>query len=275
MTRSREAPYTDAKPGGGRLGADVNRVRQLLLVLALGLLAGRAHAQAVAVAAAADLQTVLPELAARFEKDSGRRVQLTFGSSGNFFAQIQSGAPFDVFLSADITYPRRLEQSGLAEPSTLKRYAVGRIVLWTRADSGIDISRVLQTLVGPGVRRIALANPAHAPYGRAAVEALRHAGVYEKARTRFVLGENISQAAQFVQSGNADVGIIALSLALAPAMKASGVYVEIPPSLHPPIEQGAVVLKAARDKAAARDFLAFLGRADSVSLLRASGFEVP
>jgi len=253
----------------------VKRVRQLLLVWALGLLAGPAHAQSVAVAAAADLQAVLPELAARFEKDSGRRVRLTFGSSGNFFAQIQNGAPFDVFLSADITYPRRLGQGGLAEPDTLKRYAVGRIALWTRADSGIDISRVLQALVGPGVRRIALANPAHAPYGRAAVEALRRAGLYEKARTRFVLGENVSQAAQFAHSGNADVGIIALSLALAPAMKASGVYVEIPPSLHRPIEQGAIVLRAARDKAAAREFLAFLGRVDSVSLLRASGFEAP
>jgi molybdate transport system substrate-binding protein len=252
----------------------VNLARQLLLVWALVLLAGTAHAQTVAVAAAADLQAVLPELAARFEKDSGRRVQLTFGSSGNFFAQIQNGAPFDVFLSADIAYPRRLAQGGLAEPDTL-RYAVGRIALWTRGDSGIDISRGLQALVGPGVRRIALANPEHAPYGRAAVEALRRAGLYDKVRTRFVLGENIAQAAQFVQSGNADVGIIALSLALAPAMKASGVYVEIPPSLHPPIEQGAIVLRAARDKAAARDFLAFLGRADSVSLLRASGFDVP
>jgi molybdate transport system substrate-binding protein len=253
----------------------VNLAPQMLLVWALALLAGTAHAQTVAVAAAADLQAVLPELAARFEKDSGRRVQLTFGSSGNFFAQIQNGAPFDVFLSADMAYPRRLAQGGLAEANTLKRYGVGRIAVWTRRDSGIEISRGLQALVGPGVRRIALANPEHAPYGRAAVEALRRAGLYDKVRTRFVLGENISQAAQFVQSGNADVGIIARSLALAPAMRASGVYVEIPPSLHPPIEQGAIVLSAARDKAAARDFLAFLGRADSVSLWRASGFDVP
>ena len=253
----------------------MNCVRDLLLGGMLALMATASDAQPLAVAAAADLQAVLPELAGRFEADTGRRVQITFGSSGNFFAQVQNGAPFDVFLSADIEYPRRLGQAGLAEPQSLTRYAVGRLVLWTRKDSGVDLSRGLRSLLAPRVRRIALANPAHAPYGRAAVAALRRQGVYEQVRARFVLGENIAQTAQFVQSGNADVGLIALSLALAQTMKASGTHVEIPSFLHPPIEQGAVVLKTARDKAAAQEFLAFLGRADSVSLLRASGFEVP
>lgn len=245
------------------------------LVALVALVAATAAAQPLTVAAAADLQAVLPQLAGRFEQETGRPVQLTFGSSGNFFAQIQNGAPFDVFLSADIEYPGRLGRAGLAEPRSLTRYGVGRLALWTRKDSRVDLRGGLRALLAPRVRRIALANPAHAPYGRAAVAALRRLGLYEDVRARFVLGENVSQAAQFVQSGNADVGLIALSLAITPAMRASGTHVEILSSLHPPIEQGAIVLKAARDKAAARAFLAFLGRADSVGLLRASGFEVP
>ncbi len=248
-----------------------------ILVLAgvLVSLPATARAQDVTVAAAADLQAALPALAARFEKETGRTVRLTFGSSGNFFAQIQNGAPFDVFLSADIDYPRRLEKAALTAPGTLTPYATGRIVLWTRNDSGIDVRRGVQALLAAGVRRIAIANPRHAPYGRAAVAALRHEGVYDRVRGRFVLGENISQAAQFVQSGNADVGIIALSSALGPALKASGTYVEIPASLHPPISQGAVVLKSARDIAAAKQFLAFLARPESVRYLEAWGFEGP
>ena len=216
-------------------------LRRALLASALALLAAVAHAQPVAVAAAADLQAVLPALAARFEQSGATRVVPTFGSSGNFYAQIQNGAPFDLFLSADIAYPRRLVQSGLADPGTLRRYAVGRLVVWTRSDSGIDIGAGLQALAGPRVGRIALANPEHAPYGQAAVAALAREGLYDTLRARFVLGENISQAAQFAQSGNADVGLVALSLALAPAMKASGVWVEVPSSLHAPIEPGGVV----------------------------------
>ncbi len=160
------------------------------------------------MAAASDLQSALPAIASQFEKDSGQRVILTFGSSGNFFTQIQNGAPFDVFLSADIDYPRRLEASGQAERGSLYKYATGHIVLWTRTDSGIDVRRGLAVLVDARVRRIAIANPEHAPYGRAAVAALRHEGLYERVQGKFVLGENISQAAQFAQSGAADVGTV-------------------------------------------------------------------
>ena len=199
-------------------------------------------------------------------------MQATFGSSGNFFAQIQNGAPFDVYLSADIDYPRRLLDSGFGEPGTLTRYATGRLVLWTRRDSGLDVTRGLALLKDPAVKRIAIANPEHAPYGRAAVAALRQLNLYDAVRARFVLGENISQAAQFAQSGNADVGIIALSLALAPTMKAAGTHAEVPATLHPPIEQGALVLKSARNKDAAKRFLAFLQRPDIVAQLHAAGF---
>ena len=232
-------------------------------------------APAIAVAAASDLQAALPQLVARFEKETGRTVRVTYGSSGNFFAQLQNGAPFDVFLSADIDYPARLDKGGLAVPGTITRYATGRIVLWTRSDSRINVSRGLDAAVDPAVRHIAIANPEHAPYGRAAVSALQRANLYETAKARFVLGENISQAAQFAQSGNAEVGIIALSLALRPSMKASGRYFEIPAASHPPIEQAGVVLKQARDVAAARQFLAFLTRADSASYLKSMGFDTP
>src|SRR5262249_14820560 len=189
------------------------------------LAAAAADAQTLKVAAASDLQAALPALAARFEKESRCEVSLTFGSSGNFFAQIQNGAPFDVFRSADIDYPRQLEQAGQAEAGSLYRYATGRLVLWTRRDSGIDLRAGLSVLASPTVRRVAIANPDHAPYGRAAVAALRHEGLYDRVQAKLVRGENISQAAQFVQSGNAEGGVLALSLALAPTLaraRASG-----------------------------------------------------
>lgn len=251
-------------------------VRSVGLALASLLSAWTAaSAQGVTVAAASDLQAVLPAIAAQFEKETGRKVQVVFGSSGNFFAQIQNGAPFDVFLSADIDHPRRLERAGLAERETFYEYATGRIVLWTRTDSGIDLRKGLSMLTEAAVRRIAVANPEHAPYGRAAVAALRHEALYDRVRGKLVLGENISQAAQFVQSGNADVGILALSLALAPALKGAGVFVEIPASLHPPIEQAAVVLSSSKHKAVARSFVDALKKPESISILRSYGFEVP
>ena len=242
----------------------------------LALLPAGARAQDVRVAAASDLQATLPALVARFETQADWRVSVTYGSSGNFFAQIQNGAPFDVYLSADVDYPRRLEQQGLTAPGTVRRYAVGRLVLWTRKDSGIDLRRGLEVLTTPAVRTIALANPDHAPYGRAAVAALRAARIYERVRRRLVFGENIAQAAQFAQSGNADVGIIAMSLAAGgAALRNSGIFVEIPARLHPPIEQGAAVMRAARNPAAARRFLDFLVAAESVTYLREWGFDAP
>jgi len=247
----------------------------LSITAALCLAPTAAAAQTVSVAAASDLQTVLPALAARFETDSGCHVALTFGSSGNFFTQIQNGAPFDVFLSADIDYPRQLARAGQADPRSLYEYATGRIVLWTRRDSGIDLRTGLAALAAPAVRRIAIANPDHAPYGRAAVSALRHEGLLERVQAKLVRGENISQAAQFVQSGNADVGVLALSLALAPALKDAGTYVEIPDAFYPPIEQAAVVVAASRQPAAARQFIEFLKKAEVVQVLQSSGFARP
>jgi len=229
-------------------------------------------AQGLRVAAASDLRAALPAIAAAFEKETGRKATLTFGSSGNFFTQIQNGAPFDVFLSADIDYPRRLEREGQAERGSLYEYAKGRLVLWTRNDSGIDVSGGFSVLTDARIRHIAIANPEHAPYGRAAVAALRHLNLYERVRDRLVLGENISQAAQFAQSGNAEVGVLALSLALAPAMKSVGAYFEVPDLWHPPIEQAAIVLTSSSQKALARQFIAYLKRPTTAQLLQSHGF---
>jgi molybdate transport system substrate-binding protein len=248
--------------------------RLACLALALTALAVGASAQELRVAAASDLQAAMPAIAAQFERDTGHRVTLTFGSSGNFATQIEHGAPFDVFMSADIEYPKRLEQAGLVEPGSRYDYATGHLVLWTRNDSGVDVKRGLAVLADARVRRIAIANPAHAPYGRAAVAAIRHEGLYDRVQSKFVLGENISQAAQFAQSGNAQVGIIALSVALSPAMKESGSYLEVPADFYPTIEQAAVVIAASKQKALASRFVESLKQAPAKAMLQSFGFAV-
>ncbi len=245
-----------------------------LLLIAFSALPVTAGAQPLRVAAASDLQTVLPEIAERFQKESGHQVTLSFGSSGNFSTQIQNGAPFDVFFSADVDYPKRLEAAGLVAPGSLYEYAVGKIVVWARRDAGFDAARGLLSLTDARIRRIAIANPAHAPYGRAAVAALEHEQLYARVKAKLVLGENISQAAQFVQSGNAEAGLIALSLALAPALR-DGVRYDIPTDWYPPIRQAAVVLGRSQQKAVASEFLAFITRADIVRLLQDFGFTPP
>ena len=232
-------------------------------------------AQTITIAAASDLQFAFQDVAARFEKSSGKQVKLIFGSSGNFFAQIQNGAPFDLFFSADLDYAKKLAAAGLAEPGTLYEYATGKIVLWAPQQSPVDLKSGLQVLLDPAIKKIAIANPEHAPYGRAAVAALRHEKLYDQVAGKFVLGENISQTATFVVSGSADIGIVALSLALAPALKDKGRYAEIPPENYPPIEQAAVILKSSQQKETARAFLVFVKSPEIVNLLKTYGFSVP
>jgi molybdate transport system substrate-binding protein len=235
----------------------------------------RAHAEQITVAAAADLTFAFQEVAARFQKDTGNSVKLSFGSSGNFYSQIQNGAPYDMFFSADISYPQKLETAGLVEPGSLYRYAAGKIVLWVPNESHIDLSHGLGALLDPGLRKIAIANPEHAPYGRAAVAALQHDQIYDKVRDKLVMGENISQAAQFALSGDADAGILALSLTLAPAMTAKGRSIEIPPSAYPPIDQACVILKSSQKKLVARQFLNYLQKPETVTLMHRYGFVAP
>lgn len=227
------------------------------------------------VAAAADLQFAVPELAAQFEKKNLAELEVTYGSSGNFYSQLQNGAPFDLFFSADLEYAKKLDAAGLAEPGTLCEYAVGRLVLWARADSPLDIAKDgWKSLLDPRVEKIAVANPEHAPYGKAAVAALRSVGLFDAVKGKLVYGENISQTAQFVQSGNAQIGLLALSLALSPAMN-DGQRWEVPTDSYPAIEQGAVVLRGAKDKSAARAFLDFVQGSAGREILKQYGFSFP
>jgi molybdate transport system substrate-binding protein len=243
---------------------------------ALAASAPAADAQKLTIAAAADLRFALDELSPLFRAaHPGVELAITYGSSGNFFAQIQNGAPFDVFLSADVDYPRRLIAAGLAGKDSLFLYGVGRIVVWVPASSPLDPAALgIRTLDAPSVRHIAIANPQHAPYGRAAEAALRSLGVYDRVSPKLVLGENISQAFEFVESGAAEVGVVALSLALAPAARGHGRYWEVPADAYPKIEQGGVVLSRAPAGPAAQ-FRAFLLSADARRVLRQYGFSVP
>ena len=234
-----------------------------------------AGAGEIKIAAAADLTFAFTDVATQFEKQTGDQIKLTYGSSGNFFAQIQNGAPFDMFFSADVGYPQKLEAAGLAEPGTIYEYASGKLVIWVPSASKLDLGRGLATLLDPGIRKIAIANPQHAPYGVAAVAAMRHDAIYDKVKDKLVLGENISQTAQFVESGNADVGLVALSLAVAPEMKDKGRYVEIPAADYPPIIQAAVILKSSRNKELANQFLKFLKEPGTVAMMERYGFSIP
>jgi molybdate transport system substrate-binding protein len=234
-----------------------------------------AFSEDVTIAAASDLSFAFKELGAEYEKQPGNHVKLSLGSSGNFFSQIQNGAPFDLYFSADIGYPKKLEEAGLVVPGSLYPYAVGRIVLWIGNGSHLDLSKGLEILRDPTIKKIAIANPKHAPYGRAAVAAMEYSKVYEQVKDKLILGENISQAAQFIESGACDAGIIALSLALAPVMKSAGQYWEIPATAHSPLEQGAVILKQSKNPEAARQLLEFIKSPHGQEIMKRYGFTLP
>jgi molybdate transport system substrate-binding protein len=253
----------------------MNKALTLLCVICMSAMPLRA-AEKISVAAAADLNVALTEIADHYGKRTGNSVEISFGSSGNFFNQIQNGAPFDIFFSADLDYPEKLIAAGLGEPASLYRYARGRLVLWVAASSSLDIEhRGIDVLLDPAVKKIAIANPRHAPYGRAAAAALRHLGIYDKVSNRLVLGENVSQAAQFVESGNTQAGLIALSLALAPAMKDKGRYWEIPDDAYPTLEQAVLILSRSKKKSEAAAFLEYLKSGEATTVLRRYGFTLP
>ncbi len=243
--------------------------------VSLILFAACATAQEITVAAAADMNAALPQIVDAYTKKSGQAVKLSFGASRNLTNQIRNGAPFDVFLSADEEYPEELIAQGLASKDTLYRYAVGRLVLWVPNGSPLDLSKLgMKALLDPSVKKISIANPATAPYGRAAAAALRHFGIYDRVSSRLVVGENVSQAAQFVESGNAQAGLIALSHALAPALQNKGRYWTVPLDAYPTLNQAAVVLSKSRQQDAARKFLDFLRTPEATSLLASYGFSL-
>ncbi len=229
------------------------------------------RAESVNVAAASDLNFAIQEIVKGFEQNTGNPVRLTLGSSGNFYAQILNGAPFDVFLSADTDYPKQLEKQGYAVPGSTFIYGIGRIALWVPKRSSLDLNKIgMNALLENSIKRIAIANPAHAPYGRAAVAALEHAKLYDRVKNKLVLGENISQAAQFVQSGAADIGVIAMSIALSRPMHDAGRYWAIPADMYPRLDQGAVLLK--RAGATGRAFHEWLRSAEARKIFDNYGF---
>lgn len=228
----------------------------------------------VTVAAAADLRYALDEVIAAFQKQyPDIQVQVVYGSSGQLFAQARNKAPFDVFLSADTEFPRQLAEEALADASSIFRYARGQIVLWLPKDKQIDLDRLgLESVNQATIKTVAIANPRHAPYGRAAEAALKASGVYDQVKDRLVLGENVAQAAQFVESGAADAGIIALSLALTPQMRERGRYYLIPLEMYPPLHQDGVILRGTRDRQAAELWRAFVTSANGQDILKRNGY---
>ena len=244
--------------------------KQFLAALFAFLFLAPLSAQApLRVAAAADLEPVLPPILIQFEKNTGIHAEATYQSSATLATQIENGAPFDVFLSADLSFPSRLIAAGLADGKAVANgmdvthenipitYARGALVLWSRKDSQLP-SPSLDLLRSPALKRLAIANPDRAPYGRAAVAALHSLNLYDALRPRLVTAENIAQAAQFVDSANADAGLISLTAALTPRLTADGSYFVIPRDLYPPIEQGAVIVIKTRQRAAAHKLLDFL-----------------
>ena len=263
-----------------RFTVNIGLVAFLVLLSVSRLSAGepqpRAGAPEPVVAAAADLKFALDEIAHAFKKETGRSVKLTFGSSGTFATQIRNGAPFQIYLSADEEYVARLHADGYTRDAGAL-YAVGRIALITPLNSRLPVDPELKGLASKlksgEIKRFAIANPEHAPYGRRAYEALRKAGLWDQISTRLVLGENVAQAAQFATSGSADGGIVALSLAMSPQMKKFGRFAVIPAAWHTPLKQRMVLLKNAN--ATAHSFYRYLQSPAARAVMRRYGFELP
>ena len=222
------------------------------------------------VAAASDLTNAFEEIGREFQKATGAKVIFNFGSSGMLAKQIEQGAPIDLFAAANIDFINQLEQKGLILPDTKKRYARGRIVIWTAQSSGIRIEK-LSDLGLPEIKRIAIANPEHAPYGVAARQALEHAGLWEQIKPKIVYGENIRQTMQYAQTGNVEVAIVALSL----TPGSDGHWLLIPDDLHNPVDQTFAVIKGAKNEAAARAFAAFVVGEQGQTIMKRYGFTLP
>lgn len=236
-----------------------------------------APANQLNIAAAADLHFALDAVAQKFRQShAGMDVEITYGSSGDFFSQISNHAPFDLFLSADTSYPEKLLASGEAVKGSEFKYAIGRIVLWAPKGSKFDpATRKMDALSDPDVKRIAIANPDHAPYGRAAEAALKKYNLWDTLGPKIVKGSNISETATMVETGGVEVGIIALSLAMAPSMKDAGTYYEIPLEDYPTMNQEGVIISYAKNPDAAGQFKQFLMGGESRKILQQFGFAIP
>ena len=246
-----------------------------LLTLLLALVSAPAAAGTLMLAAASDLATTIDELAAAFEREvPGTVVKVSVGASGNFFAQIKSGAPFDVFLSADMAYPAQLASEGAAEGATLAPYALGRVAIWSR-DARFDLTQGMAVFRDARLARVAIANPDVAPYGRAARDALQAAGVWDAIKGKLVIGENVAQTAQFVQTGNAQLGMVSYATVMAARNQGVGSYYLVPQAGLKPIEQGAIITRHGKNNPLAPQFMRFLQSPPARAILQRHGFGAP
>lgn len=246
-------------------------MKQLLLLFYL-IISITLQAQTVRVAAAADLRYALDEVVKEYKRNNAvANIEVVYGSSGNAFTQISNGASFDIYFSADIIYPQKLKEAGLTltEP---KLYAIGRIVLWS---ASMNVSKGLSVLADNPNIKIATANPEHAPYGQRSLELLKFYRLYEKVEKQLIFGENVAQAAQFCLSGNAEAGLIALSLVLSPAMSNHGKYFLIDEKSHLPLEQAYVILNRAKQNKMAFSFAEFISSKDARQIFDKYGFTLP
>ncbi|HJV28029.1 MAG TPA: molybdate ABC transporter substrate-binding protein [Aromatoleum sp.] len=248
------------------------RRERLVYALLLPLLsvAGGGHAAEVSVAVAANFTAPMQKIAAEFERDTGHKAQLAFGATGKFYAQIKNGAPFEVLLAADDATPLRLEEEGAAVAGTRFTYAIGRLVLWSAQPGFVDDKG--EVLKRGAFTHLSIANPKTAPYGAAAMDVLRRLGLADQLAAKLVTGENIAQAYQFVASGNAELGFVALSQVWADGRPTGGSMWQIPAELHQPLRQDAVILAAGRDKPAARALADYLRGPKAAAIIKSYGY---
>ncbi len=260
-----------------KLPAMFHRLLLLILALAVAPLRAQDSPKPLLIAAAADLKFALDDVLVEFRRThADQDAKPTYGSSGTLFAQLDNGAPFDLFLSADVKFPRQLIERGKAEKDTLFLYATGHLVVWVPKESKLDVAALgVKTLLDSSVKKIAIANPEVAPYGAAALAALKNLAVHDAVSAKLVLGENVAQAAQFVQSGAADAGVISLSLALAPKMKDAGRFWEVPADSFPKLEQAGVIRAGAANRAGAAQLRKFLMSPTGRAILKRYGFMLP
>ena len=244
--------------------------RQMVVILALAATScSRSDKPEFLIAAASDLRFAMDEIAAIFQQAHPEvAVKTSYGSSGQFTSQIENGAPYDMFFSADSSYPKKLTEEGLVLPGSEFVYAIGRIVVWVPSTSAIQLSGS-GALRDPSIRHIAIANPQHAPYGKAAEAALRSLGLYDQVKDKLVYGENVSQALQYVETGAAEIGIVPRSLVK------GGRSWEVPADSYPKMEQSGIIVKTSRNAALAQKFRAFLLSEQGRSLLKRYGFYLP
>lgn len=244
--------------------------RALAFLLVFPGMTMQSHADEVQVAVASNFTAPMQKIAAEFEKDTGHKALLSFGSTGKFYAQIKNGAPFQALLSADDETPARLEREGLAVSGTRFTYAIGTLVLWSANTTLVDSKG--EVLKKGAFKKLALANPKLAPYGRAAMETLNKLGIHATLEPRFVQGENIAQTFQFVGTGNTELGFVALSQVMKDGKISSGSAWVVPADLHSPIRQDAVILPGGKDNAAAQALMKYLKESKAKAIIRGYGY---